>query len=357
VGVSENMGNFMTFKILTDDTHKVISCSNLHSACDPNERNLSIDPLNTDPPEVIRSLQTTPPALDHGEELLPLSFDDSGHNKQDHLVIVNPYELVGRTFLMDPQDDGQHFRACIVDLVEDHQSKEHKSDNHHKFCISINDNQYEEVITYNELMDFIQKNEENDTIIWCFQWIIGHQRPFLCSDPDYKGSKFNVMVEWENRETTMEPLSVIAADDPVTCAISAKEHDLLDTEGWKCFRNMARREKHFLWLVKQAKLRSYRNAPKYKFGYQIPRDYEEAMKFDELNHNDKWDQSVKAKMHQLDVTEITQPCMYMCNSLFICQLYSLPNLLEETDCKEDTPLTLPFCIVPFLLTVDNSDMN
>jgi hypothetical protein len=49
------------------------------------------------------------------------------------------------------------------------------------------------------------------------------------------------------------------------------------------------REKHFLQLVKQAKLRSYRNAPKYKFGYQIPRDYKEAMKFDELNRNDRWD--------------------------------------------------------------------
>jgi hypothetical protein len=57
------------------------------------------------------------------------------------------------------------------------------------------------------------------------------------------------------------------------------------------------------------------------------------------------------------VTEITQPCVHTCNGLFICQLYSLPNLLEETDCKEDTPLMLPFCIVRFLLTVDNSDMN
>jgi hypothetical protein len=63
---------------------------------------------------------------------------------------------------------------------------------------------------------------------------------------------------------------------------------------------MAKREKHFLLLVKQAKLRSYCNAPKYKFGYQIPRDYEEAMKFDELNCNNRWDQSVKAKMQQLD---------------------------------------------------------
>jgi hypothetical protein len=151
--------------------------------------------------------------LDHGEELLPLSFDNSGHNKQDHLAIVDPYKLVGHSFLMDPQDNGQCFLAHIVDLVEDHQSKIRKSDNHHMFCISANDDQYEEVITYNELMDFIQKNEENNAIVWHFWQIVGHQGPLLCSDPNYKGSKFNIMVEWENGETTMEPLSVIATND------------------------------------------------------------------------------------------------------------------------------------------------
>jgi hypothetical protein len=57
------------------------------------------------------------------------------------------------------------------------------------------------------------------------------------------------------------------------------------------------------------------------------------------------------------LTEITQPCIHTCNGLFICQLDLLPNLLEEMDCKEDTPLTLPFCIIRFPLTVDNSDMN
>jgi hypothetical protein len=46
---------------------------------------------------------------------------------------------------------------------------------------------------------------------------------------------------------------------------------------------------------------------------------------------------------QLEVlTEITQPCVHTCDGLFICQLYLLPDLLEEMDCKEDTPLTLPF---------------
>jgi hypothetical protein len=48
------------------------------------------------------------------------------------------------------------------------------------------------------------------------------------------------------------------------------------------------------------------------------------------------------KDHSLLLTEITQPCVHTCNGLFICQLYLLPDLLEEMDCKEDMPLTLPF---------------
>jgi hypothetical protein len=76
-----------------------------------------------------------------------------------------------------------------------------------------------------------------------------------------------------------------------------------------------------------------------------------------LAGSSKWQSALRFVARSSQVTEITQPCVHMCNGLFICQLYSLPNLLEETDCKEDMPLTLPFCIVRFLLTVDNSDMN
>jgi hypothetical protein len=45
VGVSENVGHFMTYKILTDDTHRIIHHSNICSAADPNARNLRLDPL------------------------------------------------------------------------------------------------------------------------------------------------------------------------------------------------------------------------------------------------------------------------------------------------------------------------
>jgi hypothetical protein len=108
-----------------------------------------------------------------------------------------------------------------------------------------------------------------------------------------------LLVEWENGEITTEPLLVIAADDPVTCAVYAREHELLDVKGWRRFRNLAKHEKHFLRLVKQAKMKSYHQSPKYKFGYRIPKDYEEALKLDELNQNTKWENATITKMSQL----------------------------------------------------------
>ena len=58
------------------------------------------------------------------------------------------------------------------------------------------------------------------------------QGPLKATDPDCKGCKYNVQVEWETGEVMLGPLSVIPADDPVTCAIYAKQHDLFALEGW-----------------------------------------------------------------------------------------------------------------------------
>jgi hypothetical protein len=64
----------------------------------------------------------------------------------------------------------------------------------------------------------------------------------------------NVKIEWETGELTHEPLPVIAADDPVTCALHAKENNLLDQPGWKGFKSIARRQKKLIWMVNQSKL-------------------------------------------------------------------------------------------------------
>jgi hypothetical protein len=46
-------------------------------------------------------------------------------------------------------------------------------------------------------------------------------------------------------------------------------------------------------------MKSYRQSPKYKFGYRVPKDYEEALKLDELNQNTKWEDATITEMSQL----------------------------------------------------------
>ena len=105
-----------------------------------------------------------------------------------------------------------------------------------------------------------------DQELYRFRAIIGHQGPFLASDPDWKGSKHNVQVEWETGEITFEPLSIIAADDPVTCAAYTKENDLLALEGWHRYRSLAKKDKVLSKAIKQSKIRQVRISQAYMYG-------------------------------------------------------------------------------------------
>jgi hypothetical protein len=64
-----------------------------------------------------------------------------------------------------------------------------------------------------------------------------------------------------------EPLDIIAKDDPVTCAEYARRNGLLDTPGWKRFKSLGKNEKKIERMVNQAKLKSYRRDPFWKFGF------------------------------------------------------------------------------------------
>jgi hypothetical protein len=171
VGVSENVGHFMTYKIMTGDTRRIIYHSNIRSATDPNAQNLHLDPLNDEPPEVVRSLCKASPASDHGADFSLHSMEPTNENPEspstgDDTVIVDPQQLLGCTFLMDTHKDGQRLRAHIVECISDHEANVHCSDDHVKIRISVNEDEYEEIITYNKLMDFINKNQENNAIVW-----------------------------------------------------------------------------------------------------------------------------------------------------------------------------------------------
>jgi hypothetical protein len=240
---------------------------------------------------------------DHDSKHPTTTIGDSDENKENGeppSVVFNPDDLVGRTFLLDPQEDGQQFRARIVKLIKDHEEKVEENPTKLKFLLSVNNDKAEEVITYNQLLEFLGKQDEDNNIVWKFRRIVSHQGPLKPEHNDYKGSNYNVMIEWETGEITSEPLNIIAADDPVTCAIYAKDHGLLDKPGWKRFKQIAKREKTFTRMVNQAKLRSFNTAPRYKYGFEVPRNYDHAMRLDQKNKNSLWKDAVATELQQIN---------------------------------------------------------
>ena len=87
-------------------------------------------------------------------------------------------------------------------------------------------------------------------------------------------------------------------------ALYAKENNLLNTPGWKSLKKHARREKKLIHLVKQVKLRSFRTSPKHQYGFQVPKNYGEACRFDECNSNGKWTFATTLEMTQLDEYDV-----------------------------------------------------
>ena len=80
-----------------------------------------------------------------------------------------------------------------------------------------------------------------DQELYKFRARIGHEGPLKATDPNWKGSKYNGQIEWETGEITFEPLSVLAAADPITCAAYAKERNLYNLDAWKDLGILSRR--------------------------------------------------------------------------------------------------------------------
>jgi hypothetical protein len=243
--------------------------------------------------------------LEPGDIATPIikSRHDLAHDGENlpPMPVIDPSELIGRTFLMN-KEDGQQHHAQILNVIDEeeicicigeHERELFRQPGHVQFVCSVNDDDYEEILSYNELMDYIEKDEQqhqdkDGNGFWNFKLIVGHKGPFRASNPEYKGSRYNVLIDWENEEITSEPLNIFGKDDPVTCAVYAHEHGLLEEEGWKRFKGIAKREKKMLRMVNQSRVKVTRNAPRYKFGYRISRNYDKVMQFDLKNGNTLW---------------------------------------------------------------------
>ena len=315
VGFGEHCGDAMTHKILDHDTQKVI----YRSAVRPKKSSTPNHRLAPHGGEVSTSSDPSEGKISSGSPLgapecyspeqkaltvFIRSRDEENPSGSKPMPTFDPSDLIGRTFLLPPEENGERHRAKVtrqvVEIIDQDNGQKIENIN---FVLDIGNGKVEELISYNQLLEHLENAQDHDMgmdqELYRFRAIIGHQRPLLASDPDWKGSKYNVQVKWETVEITFEPLSIIAADDPVTCAAYAKENDLLALEGWHKFRSHAKKDKVLARAIKQSKIRQVRRSQTYMFGYLIPRNYMEAMQFDSENKKSKWYDAIKLEMESM----------------------------------------------------------
>ena len=307
VGFADNQGDSLTWRILTEDTQKIIIRSGVRSALrtTTNQRLASPSGEGTTLPFPI-------PYSQQSQNYLPLDPLDASTPNLEHFVKSQTGEdednpipmanidipnLLGRSFLLPPEDNGERHMAKIIDIDDHGQTLEDI-----KFKLKINKDQAEEIMSYNQLMDYIQKGtdaEQDPDSLFKFRDIVAHQGPLESTDPNHKGSKYNVMVEWESGEVTYEPLTLISKDDPITCAVYAKKHDLLDTTGWKHLKRYAKTSKRLIRAVKQSRIRQVRASARYQHGFQVQKNYNDAMRLDKENGNTHWQDAMDLELTQI----------------------------------------------------------
>jgi hypothetical protein len=219
---------------------------------------------------------------------------------------LKPEEMIDRTFLMPEQEDGTRDRAKIVELIKDHRHGMETNPDRVKFKCIVGD-KYEEIVSYNDVINFIEKDDmqtPDGTPIFKYKRIIGHKRVYP-GQKDHKDSMYNARMLWEGDQITWEPVGKVIKDDPVTLAVYVKEKGLQDTPGFKHKRihNIIKNQKKLLRSHRQMKLHSFRTKPVYMFGYQVPRNYEQAMELDARNGNNKWQTATDIELGQIDEYE------------------------------------------------------
>ena len=228
--------------------------------------------------------------------------DPNGSDNPPPMSIINLDDLLGRTFLLPMDENGERKRATISEHVKALCQQQVSREDQLRFKLKIDGDQFDDLISYNQLMEYLEDKTDTGPLedgLYRFKCIKDHKGPYTSSDPEYNESSYNLLIEWETGEQTWEPLSNIITSDPYTCAVYAKEHNLLNTPGWKLLKRHARTARRLIRTLKKSKYRQARASRKYKHGWEVPRDYAHARQLDIQNGNNKWKEAIDFEIEQI----------------------------------------------------------
>jgi hypothetical protein len=124
-----------------------------------------------------------------------------------------PSDLCRRVFLTKPDERGEVKRARVVELI--------KNKNLIKFKLKYDHNDLEDVMSYNEILDYVEReNNKEDGQHLKFRTILGHIHTPV-GHKERMGIDCNVKTGWETGAVSVEPLEFLTKDIPVDLAMYA----------------------------------------------------------------------------------------------------------------------------------------
>ena len=174
VGFGDHCGDAMTHKILDHDTQKII----YRSAVRPKKSSTPNHRLAPHGGEVSASSDPSEDKISSGsplgnpesyslEQNAPKVFirprDDENPSGSKPMPTFDPIDLIGRTFLLPPEENGERHRAKVtrqvIEIIDQDNGQRIENIN---FILDIGNAKVEELISYNQLLEHLENAQDHD---------------------------------------------------------------------------------------------------------------------------------------------------------------------------------------------------
>jgi hypothetical protein len=286
-GIAENVGDELMFIVVSEATCQAMFRSDLRTATNPNAPNFRAETIAAD--KLFRDTSGDKDLGRIASVFSPINQDPLVNSER-----VYPYpteEMIGRTFMQEDPTNGDIIRTEIVRMLK---KGAEDTTQQIKFLVeSKNGTQsIESIMNYTDLCDIVEAQVQamedgTDDSLLTFDCILAHQGPLTVKHPDYKGSAWNILMEWDFKEPTWEPLNLIARCDPVSVAVYGETNGLLGKKGWKFLKKHARNVRKIYRHVREIANAKGKDGPRYKYGICLPDKTRSCAELDRENSDAK----------------------------------------------------------------------
>ena len=116
--------------------------------------------------------------------------DPNGPDNPPPMSIINLDDLLGRTFLLPMEENGERKRATISEHVKDLCQQQVSREDQLRFKLKIDGDQLDDLISYNQLMEYLEDKTDTGPLedgLYRFKCIKDHKGPYTSSEVDLGG--------------------------------------------------------------------------------------------------------------------------------------------------------------------------